>query len=271
LGLLVRLWVIAAIAWCLNIAWHVFVEWANYNASNQFADLVLRRDWFVPATETDAPRGTTFGKPLQFRFGKLFSAALLPLVGLAVAFRWALHGLRDDIGRATARTLPAGGPAGTADDGVTALGTARFATAQNDADRATGRVLKPAKFEPPVRKSHPATQQTEPPIPQEPGGRSGPTDPDNTVRPDARTALNPAVAHRHALADDPEQANLSEPPQLTRGDWVMAVVSFLLTPLFPAALAVYNLLRGARVRAKLYAIVLAVQVLVLVAYKFISP
>jgi hypothetical protein len=50
---------------------------------------------------------------------------------------------------------------------------------------------------------------------------------------------------------------------LTGGDWVMAILSFFLTPLIPIILAVYNFLRGRRSQGLLYLSVLGVQVVLI--------
>lgn len=50
--------------------------------------------------------------------------------------------------------------------------------------------------------------------------------------------------------------------ELTTGDWVMAVVAFLLPVVLPFILAAYNLIRGNKKRAVLYALVLLLQVVV---------
>lgn len=48
--------------------------------------------------------------------------------------------------------------------------------------------------------------------------------------------------------------------ELTGGDWVMAVVSFFLTPLVSILLSIYNFARGRRNQGLLYLGVLGVQI-----------
>lgn len=54
--------------------------------------------------------------------------------------------------------------------------------------------------------------------------------------------------------------------KLTGGDWVMAIISFFLTPLIPIILAIYNFARGRRAQGMLYLGVIAVQ-FVLVTFR----
>lgn len=51
---------------------------------------------------------------------------------------------------------------------------------------------------------------------------------------------------------------------LSGGDWVMAVISFFLTPLIPILLAIYNFARSRQPQGRLYLGVLGLQVAVIV-------
>lgn len=46
---------------------------------------------------------------------------------------------------------------------------------------------------------------------------------------------------------------------LSTGDWVMAAVSFFLTPLAPLILGIYNLSKSQKSKAKLYFAVIGLQ------------
>ena len=48
---------------------------------------------------------------------------------------------------------------------------------------------------------------------------------------------------------------------LSGGDWIMAVVSFFLTPIAPLVLAIYNFAKGKKPQAFLYLGVIGAQVL----------
>jgi len=49
---------------------------------------------------------------------------------------------------------------------------------------------------------------------------------------------------------------------LSTGDWVMAVVSFFLTPIVSIILAIYNFARSRKPQGVLYLCVLAIQVVI---------
>lgn len=46
---------------------------------------------------------------------------------------------------------------------------------------------------------------------------------------------------------------------LSTGDWVMAAISFFLTPLVPLILAIYNLSKGQKSKVNLYFAVIGLQ------------
>jgi len=53
--------------------------------------------------------------------------------------------------------------------------------------------------------------------------------------------------------------------ELSGGDWLVAVLSFFLTPLVPLLLAIYNFIRGRKRRGLLYLSVCGVGVLGILA------
>ena len=61
-----------------------------------------------------------------------------------------------------------------------------------------------------------------------------------------------------------EQRATTTTEGLTGGDWVMAVVSFFLTPLIPFLLLIYNFARSRRSQGLLYLGVLTVQLVLIV-------
>jgi hypothetical protein len=57
-----------------------------------------------------------------------------------------------------------------------------------------------------------------------------------------------------------EQAAKATTGELTGGDWVMAVISFFLTPLIPLLLSIYNFAKSRRSQGLLYLGVIGVQI-----------
>ena len=60
-----------------------------------------------------------------------------------------------------------------------------------------------------------------------------------------------------------EEVQTADAGSLTGGDWVMIVISFFLTPLVAAILALYNFAKGRKPQAAMYLGVIALQVLVI--------
>ena len=57
-----------------------------------------------------------------------------------------------------------------------------------------------------------------------------------------------------------ESASVEQRNVLSAGDWVMAVISFFLTPIVTIGLAIYNFARSRKPQGALYLGVLAVQI-----------
>ena len=58
-----------------------------------------------------------------------------------------------------------------------------------------------------------------------------------------------------------EQVTTTTAGGLTGGDWVMAIISFFLTPLIPLLLSIYNFAKSRRSQALLYLGVIGMQIL----------
>ena len=58
-----------------------------------------------------------------------------------------------------------------------------------------------------------------------------------------------------------EQVTTTTAGGLTGGDWVMAVISFFLTPLIPLLLSIYSFAKSRRSQGLLYLGVIGVQIL----------
>jgi hypothetical protein len=69
------------------------------------------------------------------------------------------------------------------------------------------------------------------------------------------------MTERAATATTRAAATTTTTTELTGGDWVMAVVSFFLTPIISILLSIYNFARGRRSQGLLYLGVLGVQIL----------
>lgn len=64
-----------------------------------------------------------------------------------------------------------------------------------------------------------------------------------------------------------EQVTTTNTGGLTGGDWVMAIISFFLTPLIPLLLSIYNFAKSRRSQGLLYLGVIAIQILLFVVMK----
>jgi hypothetical protein len=225
-----------------------------------FSDLTLRGNWFsLLKGYVEAGEGV-FGKPVEFRTGKLIAVCLLPLLGLAIGFRWAATALQRDIdsrilprqaidlaraneGEAAATTNNPGKSHDDGDASVLAAGTLGFGAAS--AGQAISNSAHEHKGPAPVM-----VHQGQDPRSSAVGSRT------------LAYALSESTPNSAATSGTSTRNPTKDSvDRLTQGDWLMAVLCFILPLLVPLALLIYNLASGMRSRAKLYSAILGIQVI----------